>query len=173
MVDVLFCHGLESSPNARKAQALKEAGLEVFAPDFQGLDLAARVKKIGAMLRENMPAVVCGSSYGGIAALCAMVLRFEAKRRLCPLILCAPALTVVEAPADTIHLAPYSTTTIIHGLRDDVVPIDASRRFAAGQDNVELIEVEDGHALIDSLDVIVDATKRALAESRCSRAAHR
>ena len=70
-MSVLFCHGLESSPHGRKVQALRAAGLEVIAPDFQGQNLAARVATLLPVLREQPDALVVGSSYGGITALCA------------------------------------------------------------------------------------------------------
>lgn len=43
---------------------------------------------------------------------------------------------------------------IIHGKRDDVVDIDLSRQWAAGKRHVRLIEVDDGHELAGSLEVI-------------------
>ena len=49
-------------------------------------------------------------------------------------------------------------TLILHGTRDDVVPIDHSREFAAGKRHVRLIELDDGHELVASL-------PRLLAES--------
>jgi pimeloyl-ACP methyl ester carboxylesterase len=45
-------------------------------------------------------------------------------------------------------------TTIVHGTRDDRVPVDLSRRYAATHRDVELIEVDDGHDLMASLDTI-------------------
>jgi len=42
-------------------------------------------------------------------------------------------------------------TLICHGIHDDAVPIDHSRRFAAGRSNVRLIELDDGHELAASL----------------------
>jgi uncharacterized protein len=47
-------------------------------------------------------------------------------------------------------------TLILHGLRDDVVPIDHARRFAAGRANVRMIELDDGHELIASVPRILD-----------------
>jgi hypothetical protein len=47
-------------------------------------------------------------------------------------------------------------TVIIHGLRDDSVPVEHSRRFAAGRPNVRLIEVDDDHQLTSSLPLILD-----------------
>jgi pimeloyl-ACP methyl ester carboxylesterase len=43
-------------------------------------------------------------------------------------------------------------TRIIHGRRDAVVPIELSRRYASGRPHVSLIEVDDEHALRESLD---------------------
>ncbi|CAN5898558.1 alpha/beta fold hydrolase [soil metagenome] len=42
-------------------------------------------------------------------------------------------------------------TLICHGIHDDAVPVDHSRRFAAGRSNVRLIELDDGHELAASL----------------------
>lgn len=46
-------------------------------------------------------------------------------------------------------------TLIIHGRNDDAVPVERSRTFAQGRGNVRLIEVDDGHELIDSLPLIL------------------
>ncbi len=43
---------------------------------------------------------------------------------------------------------------IFHGLRDDVVPVDLSREFAARRANVQLVELESGHELTDVLDIM-------------------
>ena len=53
-------------------------------------------------------------------------------------------------------------TLIVHGTRDDVVPIDHARRFAAGKSNVTMIEVDDGHELVASIPRILDETARFL-----------
>jgi len=47
-------------------------------------------------------------------------------------------------------------TLVIHGLQDEVVPIESSRRYADALDNVELVEVDDGHELANSADRIID-----------------
>ncbi len=54
-------------------------------------------------------------------------------------------------------------TLILHGTRDDSVPIENSRRFAAGRANVELIELDDGHELTASLPRLIAETERFLA----------
>jgi len=42
-------------------------------------------------------------------------------------------------------------TIIVHGTRDDIVPITSSREYAAAHANVELVEVDDDHLLMRSL----------------------
>jgi pimeloyl-ACP methyl ester carboxylesterase len=54
-------------------------------------------------------------------------------------------------------------TLVIHGLRDDVVPLEGSRTWAAGKRHVRLVEVDDDHELIASLDVIAREADRHLA----------
>ena len=42
-------------------------------------------------------------------------------------------------------------TLILHGIHDDAVPIEHSRRFAAGKRHVRLVELDDDHELVGSL----------------------
>lgn len=55
-------------------------------------------------------------------------------------------------------------TLVMHGLRDDVVPVDRARTFAAGKHNVRLIELDDGHELVASLPRLLAETEAFLAE---------
>lgn len=163
-MSVLFCHGLESSPHGRKVQALRAAGLEVIAPDFQGQNLAARVATLLPVLREQPDALVVGSSYGGITALCAAILHTEAGGApLRGLLLCAPALGRFEAPAETMRLYPPCPTVLVHGRRDAIVPPGVSEAFVAEHPQVRLELVDDEHALNGSLDRIIALTRELLA----------
>jgi len=54
-------------------------------------------------------------------------------------------------------------TLILHGIRDDAVPIETSRAFAQDKPHVQLIELDDGHDLIASLPRLFDETDRFLA----------
>ncbi len=54
-------------------------------------------------------------------------------------------------------------TLILHGVHDDVVPVEHSRRFATGRPHVELIELDDGHELVASLPRLLLETERFLA----------
>lgn len=55
-------------------------------------------------------------------------------------------------------------TLVMHGLRDDVVPVDRARTFATGKPNVRLIELDDGHELVASLPRLLAETEAFLAE---------
>jgi pimeloyl-ACP methyl ester carboxylesterase len=43
-------------------------------------------------------------------------------------------------------------TLIVHGVHDEAVSIDFSRAFARGKRHVRVVDVDDGHALLQSLD---------------------
>lgn len=43
---------------------------------------------------------------------------------------------------------------IFHGLKDDVVPVEASRSYARGRSNVRLIELDSDHQLLDVVPAI-------------------
>lgn len=51
-------------------------------------------------------------------------------------------------------------TVILHGTEDDVVPIENSRKVAAGSELVELVEIEDGHRMLKSLDHLASAVEK-------------
>ena len=53
-------------------------------------------------------------------------------------------------------------TLILHGQQDEVIPIQASRDYAAQRPWVELVELKSDHALGDVQDVIWEATRRFL-----------
>jgi uncharacterized protein len=52
---------------------------------------------------------------------------------------------------------------IFHGKNDATVPLDHSRTFAKGKPNVTLIELDDGHQLLDSIPTLLAETDRFLA----------
>lgn len=159
-MDIIFCHGLESGPHGRKYHALVDAGIEVTSPDFQGMNLADRVDKLADILGQHSAPLLVGSSYGGITALCASVRHAASGGTIGGLLLLAPALARAEPPALTMTLAPPTGVAIIHGDRDQVVPVDVSRSFAARYpDLVTLVEVDDDHSLAASTELIVAATR--------------
>jgi pimeloyl-ACP methyl ester carboxylesterase len=158
---LLFCHGLESGPHGRKFHALVDAGFEVEAPDCRGKDLAARVTLLHRTLcsRADAPPLVVGSSFGGIAGLLAAQLAARDGVRVPGLVLCAPALAVPRPAPIDFALACPAPTILVHGRRDEVIPIEVSRDFARVH-QAELVEVDDDHGLAGSLDEIIAAVRR-------------
>ena len=163
---IIFAHGLEGSPNGSKIQTLRNSGIEVIAPDFQGMPLIERVElleKISADNADKKP-ILGGSSYGGLtAAIVAM--RYPDRFR--GLLLCAPALHLKESPVDdlTILIAPKKIpTVIIHGAEDDIVPISCSIEYAerSGEDILEFNQVDDGHRLSESHSLILNGVQKLL-----------
>ena len=156
---ILFAHGLEGSPEGTKVRYLKDAGLDLEAPDLQGLSLAERVERIESSSADG-GILLAGSSYGGLAAAIVAARHPERFTGLC---LLAPALLLDEPPArpDALRAPPGLTTIVIHGREDDVCDLAGSRRYASRSGpHVELIEVDDGHRLVESLPVILEALHR-------------
>ena len=165
---IIFAHGLEGTPNGSKIQTLRNSGIEVIAPDFQGMPLIERVallEKISLEHKEKKP-ILGGSSYGGLtAAIVAM--RFP--ERFSGLLLCAPALHLKEPPVEefTILTAPKGMpTVIIHGVDDNVVPISCSIEYVerSGKDILEFNQVSDGHRLSKSHDKIISGLKLIISD---------
>lgn len=53
-------------------------------------------------------------------------------------------------------------TRIVHGTRDEVVPVEGSRRYAARRPHVELVEVDDDHALLEVMETIAGEVEHFL-----------
>ncbi|MBX3271124.1 MAG: alpha/beta fold hydrolase [Sandaracinaceae bacterium] len=68
-----------------------------------------------------------------------------------------------EAGREAAFPAPACPTCVLHGVRDERVPIESSRAYAAAHPNVTLVEVDDGHELAASLPIIEAELARLLA----------
>ena len=155
---VVLAHGLEGHPEGTKASHLRAGGVELIAPDCRKRSLADRIERVAEALDAHPGALLVGSSYGGLVAAW-----LATQRALPGLVLCAPALQWVEAPVtDPERLCIPSTTptTVIHGTRDEVVPIAGSRLLKARCPHIQLIEVDDDHRLGASLDDLMAAVRR-------------
>ena len=127
---VVFSHGKESGPWGTKIAALADIaraeGYEVESVDYRGIDDPhARLTRLLAYCRDFQGRLVLvGSSMGGHVSTAGSRLL-----RTAGLFLMAPAFYVpgfedlTPEPADC-------PVTIVHGWRDEVVPVENSIRFA-------------------------------------------
>lgn len=127
---VVWAHGAEAPPwgtkSLRLAAVAAEAGFEFQAPDFSDLsDPDARAERLATLVRELRPDVLAGSSMGAYACLRAA----SRGGNVSGLFLTAPAL-FIPGYAVTEFNTPDVPTEVIHGWRDDIVPVQNAIRFA-------------------------------------------
>ena len=159
MTTVIFSHGQESGPWGTKIRAMadtvKAMGCEADSIDYRGIaDPPARVKKLIAEcegIRDRL--VLVGSSMGGHVATAA-----AAPLEAVGLFVLAPAYYIPGYEALTPE-APPIPIAIVHGWRDDVVPVENSIRFAAAC-RAELHVIDSDHRLTANIDEINDYLQR-------------
>ncbi|HXQ64157.1 MAG TPA: alpha/beta fold hydrolase [Steroidobacteraceae bacterium] len=127
---VVFSHGKESGPWGTKISALADIarveGYEVESVDYRGIDdPRERVTRLLAYCRDfRGRLVLVGSSMGGhVSASGSRLLRAAG------MFLMAPAFYMPGYEDQTPQPAACPIT-IVHGWRDDVVPVEHSVRFA-------------------------------------------
>jgi alpha/beta superfamily hydrolase len=145
---VCFAHGKESGPWGTKITHLAEVArardFAVMSPDYSHThDPKERVAHLLRLAPAAPRLVLVGSSMGAyVAAMACAALKPQA------LFLMAPALYFPgwdEEPADCPAL-----TVVVHGWRDDVVPVDRGVRFAQAR-HAALHLLDSGHTLNDQL----------------------
>jgi pimeloyl-ACP methyl ester carboxylesterase len=150
---VVFSHGKESGPWGAKITAMaavvRDLELGVESVDYRGMeDPAERVKKlisVGLELKE--PAVLVGSSMGGHVAAAAAN-RIHARA----VFLLAPAFYMPGFEQYTPQDVAVPTA-IVHGWRDDIVPIGNSFRWAR-EHQAALHILNSDHRLEDQIETI-------------------
>lgn len=148
---IYFAHGKESGPWGIKITALakvaRELGLAVESPDYQGLSGPDRVTKLLALLTdEPRQPILVGSSMGGYVAAAAANVHDVAG-----LFLLAPALYIDRPDYPVTRFSPRTAhNVVIHGWRDEVVPVAAALRFAH-EVGCDLHLLLSGHDLVDRL----------------------
>ncbi len=193
-LEYVYLHGLASSPQSAKARYLRARFLasdldlkilDLNLEDFSHLTLTRQLEQTQAeCLSSPRPAIVIGSSFGGLTAAFLGEKHVQIQR----LVLLAPAFGFlshwltklgeqkVQQWQQTGYLSVYHygemralplhyqfvvdaskyqeqklkrpiPTLILHGRKDDVVPIQFSRDYALNRPWVELIELEDDHLL--------------------------
>jgi pimeloyl-ACP methyl ester carboxylesterase len=138
---VQFIHGLEGSPQGRKARLLARH-FTTRTPAMDTRDFEACVAVQAAALACFRPQLLVGSSFG--AAVAVALLQRGLWRG--PTLLLAQAALQRGLPA---RLPEGVRVWLVHGLRDRLVDVDGSRTLArTGTPGlVRLIEVDDDHAL--------------------------
>ena len=128
---VVFSHGQESGPWGTKIKAMsrevQSLGFDVESVDYQGIsDPTERVKKLEKFCSklEKSP-ILIGSSMGGYVATAAAM-----NVNAIGLFVLAPAY-FIPGYEDLMPTPPKIPIAIVHGWRDDVVPVSNSIRFAS------------------------------------------
>jgi predicted esterase len=138
---VQFVHGLEGSPQGAKARLLA-AHFEALTPAMDTRDFEACVRVQHEALARFRPDVLVGSSFG--AAVAVALLARGAWRG--PTLLLAQAALRYDPGA---RLPEGVRVWLVHGLRDELIDPEESRRLArTGTPGlVRLLEVDDEHRL--------------------------
>lgn len=168
---VLLWHGMQSDARAavRTLAGLVAArGPAVVAPDWNsqaddnGRDDLLRSARFAAQRAGNAGLVVVGWSMGGLAAagltMNASRLDIALRHTVC----LAGAFTAADPISATVParglsgVAPGAPLLLLHGTADDVVPVSASRDFAADLERhgwqAEFVEIDADHASIAGAD---------------------
>ncbi|MFN8388116.1 MAG: alpha/beta fold hydrolase [Anaerolineales bacterium] len=162
---IIYLHGSESDSNSGKARQFREWFPGMLTPDFKGsfeermiqlepiLEPSRRVGTENSVSQENLRDVpqwtIIGSSFGGLMGT---VYTCKNPTRVRKLILLAPAL-LREPFGSFLDLQPVSNpVTVIHGTRDDIVPLESAREVAQQLfTNLNYIVVDDDHRLHKTL----------------------
>jgi predicted esterase len=138
---VQFVHGLEGSPQGTKAR-LFATHFEARTPAMDTSDFEACVRVQAESLAAFQPDVLVGSSFG-----CAVVVALlERGHWRGPTLLLAQAAVHYDPAA---RLPEGVPVWLVHGLRDELVPVEESRALArtGSPGLVRLLEVDDDHPL--------------------------
>ncbi len=150
---VIFSHGKDSEPWGSKIMAMAECararGYRAESVDYRGIDdPSARVRTLLEFGRNLPAAVLVGSSLGGHVATAASI---ELQAR--GLFLLAPAFYMpgYEQYTPKPAVCPVS---IVHGWRDDIVPVANSIRYAA-EHHATLQLIDTDHRMLQHIKAIV------------------
>jgi len=153
MTTVIFSHGQESGPWGTKIRAMAETakslGCRADSIDYQGIaDPVERMSKLVAECGKiDDKLILVGSSMGGHVATAA-----AGSIDAAGLFVLAPAY-YMPGYEDLTPSPPDMPICIVHGWRDDIVPVENSIRFARAC-NAELHILDGGHRLTENIDEI-------------------
>ncbi len=140
---LIFLHGSDSSSQTYKAALLRRRYPGMVVPDFTGT-LKERMLQLEQIIGTTTGWTMVGSSLGGtMAALFAS----KHPKQVRKLVLLAPALILLDFTQQVKYPIPVPCT-IIHGTKDDIVPLEENRKAAEKFfPQLTYIVVEDDHRL--------------------------
>ncbi len=151
--NIFLFHGLEGAPNGSKllsiANEASKYGYQAHFPDLRSIKNPDKrldtAREMYADKLANGTNILVGSSLGGYIATC-LACEFD----VYALFLMAPAL---YRTGYAIKSYPVQTDRclIVHGIYDDIVDIETSRTFLKENNGTALLEVQDGHRLLDQI----------------------
>lgn len=165
---VLLWHGMQTDARAAVrplAETLAERRLGVVVPDWNShaadggrADLLQSVGFAQALHRDGEGLVLVGWSMGGVAAA-GLAIHAERLDVMLAHTVCLAGAFMARDPISGGYVGDILTSksggaafTLLHGIRDDVVPIESSRAFADSLDRVgwpvEIVEIDTDHAAI-------------------------
>ena len=146
---IIYLHGSDSSSQSGKARQFAEKFPGMVTPDFTGL-FEERMVQLISILGNEKNWTIIGSSYGGLMGT---VFTCQNPSQVRKLVLLAPAL-MRDPFGSYLDLQPVSVPTIvIHGIHDDIVPLESARAVAETLfTNLSYHVVADGHRLHKAFD---------------------
>jgi len=157
---VWFAHGKESGPWGTKisylADAARALGWSVESPDYRfSLDPVPRLAALASKARPAGHLVLVGSSMGAyVSAMACAALKPDA------LMLMAPALYFDGYAEEPEAIPPLCS--VVHGWRDEIVPVERAWRFAQAH-RARLLVLDSDHGLNDQLPVLAEVLAELLA----------
>lgn len=141
--NLIFIHGLEGSSKGVKATLLRDLYPGIITPDFHG-SLQERMDMLTSIVGNRNGWTIIGSSFGGLMGA---IFTCQHPSQVKKQILLAPALIWPDFAGDPPPPVDVPTL-IIHGKRDEVIPMDAVKALAEKVfTRLEFREVDDDHGL--------------------------
>lgn len=157
---IIFSHGKDGAPWGDKIVAMAERarklGFRAESVDYRGIDdPRERVQKLLSFAAGVPEPVLVGSSLGGyVATAASTALRARALFLLAPAFYMRGYEQYTPQPAD----CPIA---IVHGWRDDIVPVGNSYRYAQ-EHRATLHIIDSDHRMIDAIEPINDYLQQFL-----------
>lgn len=157
---IVFSHGLDGAQWGKKITAMAEVArryqLQVESVDYANLETPARVARLLEVCRRlDRPVILVGSSLGAHVAT-----TVSAQVATRGLYLLAPAFFMPGFEQYTPR-PPACPVTIVHGWRDDVVPVDNALRFAR-EHRCTLHLIDADHRMHENVDEVCELLDRFL-----------